>query len=150
MQIRKVGILKVWGDTKWIGHTKDERLQKNNKIRWFSYLTQSMLAMFRSLFSALGVLHSLSSSSFTCFYRTQVYLGSDLWIQVSLSPRGFADLTDVTLADEDTNSILTNSACRAIHGKVTMQVMQPVGQLWNQCKWLHLMTKCWTNASGAT
>ena len=39
-------------------------------------------------------------------YRTQVYLGSDLWVQVSLTDkltqRPFADLTDVTLADEDT------------------------------------------------
>ena len=42
----------------------------------------------------------------------------------SLSPRGFADLTEVTLADEDTNSILTDSANRAIQGNVAMQVMQ--------------------------
>ena len=46
------------------------------------------------------------------FYRTQVILGSDLWVRVSLthslSPRGFADLTEVTLADEDTNSINSN------------------------------------------
>ena len=34
-------------------------------------------------------------------YRTQVYLGSDLWVRVSLTPRGCADLTDVTLVDED-------------------------------------------------
>ena len=53
------------------------------------------------------------------------------------------DLTDVTLADEDTNSILTdnanraiqgnvamtNNANRAIQGKVAMQVTQPCGQL---------------------
>ena len=36
----------------------------------------------------------------------------------SLSPRGFADLTDVTLADDDTNSILTDNANRAIQGNV--------------------------------
>ena len=36
------------------------------------------------------------------FYKTQVYLGSDLWVRVSKRP--FADLTDVTLAEEDTNS----------------------------------------------
>ena len=44
----------------------------------------------------------------------------------------FADLTDVTLADEDTNSIQTDSANRAIQGRVTMQVkqvIQPGGQL---------------------
>ena len=30
---------------------------------------------------------------------------SDLWVQVSLTERRSADLTDVTLADEDNNSI---------------------------------------------
>ena len=32
-------------------------------------------------------------------------LGSDLWVLMSLTERLFADLTDVTLADEDINSI---------------------------------------------
>ena len=41
------------------------------------------------------------------FYRTQVSLGSDLWVRVSLTEGGFADITDVTLPFEDTNSILT-------------------------------------------
>ena len=39
-----------------------------------------------------------------CDYRTQVSLGSDLWVLMSLHPRLCADLTDVTLADEDSNS----------------------------------------------
>ena len=34
-----------------------------------------------------------------------------------------ADLTDVTLADEDTNSILTDNAKRAIQGNKAMQAM---------------------------
>ena len=54
---------------------------------------------------------------------TQVYLGSDLWVQVSLTPWPFWDLTDVTLANEDTNSILTDSVNRAIQGNVTMQII---------------------------
>ena len=49
-----------------------------------------------------------------------------------MSDRPFADLTDVTLADEDINSILTDNANRAIQGNVAMQVTQPGGQLWNQ------------------
>ena len=58
------------------------------------------------------------------FYRTQVYLGSDLWVRVSLTGREVcADLTDVTLADEDTNSILADNAKRAIQGIEAMQVM---------------------------
>ena len=51
----------------------------------------------------------------------------------------FADLTEVTLADEDTNSILIDDANSAIQGNVEMQVTQPGGK---QCKWCHLMTKC--------
>ena len=45
-----------------------------------------------------------------------------------------ADLTDVTLADEDTNSILADNANRAIQGNVAMQVTQVApygGQIWN-------------------
>ena len=45
---------------------------------------------------------------------------------VSLSMRGFANLTDVTLADGDTKSILTDNAKRAIQGNVAMHVTHPV------------------------
>ena len=63
-------------------------------------------------------------------------LGSDLWVLLSLTKFKvylFADLTDVTLADEDTNSILTDNAKKAIHGNVAIYVTLPGGQLWNQC-----------------
>ena len=36
-----------------------------------------------------------------------------------------SNLTDVTLADEDTSSMLTDNANRAIQGNVAIQVMQP-------------------------
>ena len=71
------------------------------------------------------------------FYRTQVNLGSDLWVRMSETNRRCADLTDVTLADEDTNSILTDNANRAIQGNVAMQ-------------WCNLVANFRTNASGAT
>ena len=61
-------------------------------------------------------------------------LGSDLWVRLSLTEGGCVDLTDVTLADEDTKSILTDKANRAIQGNVAMQVTQPGGQLCKQCK----------------
>ena len=90
-------------------------------------------------------------------------LGSDLWVCFSLTPRPFADLTDVTLADEDTNSILTNNANRAIIDNVAMQVappggqtcsyMQatpPGGQTWNQCKWHYMLAKFGTESGGIT
>ena len=48
---------------------------------------------------------------------------------LSKTGRPCADLTDVTLADEDTNSILTDNANRAIQGYLAMQVTQPGGQL---------------------
>ena len=48
----------------------------------------------------------------------------------SLTETPFADLTDVTLADEDTNSILADNDNRAIQGNVAMQQQR------------HLMSKC--------
>ena len=52
----------------------------------------------------------------------------------SLTEPPFANLTDVTLADEDTNSILTDNANRAIQGNVALQVTQPGGQICNLYK----------------
>ena len=53
-------------------------------------------------------------------------LGSDLWVLMSVRPsvstRLLADLTDVTLADEDRNLIPTDDVHRAILGNVAMQV----------------------------
>ena len=45
-----------------------------------------------------------------------------IWVWVSLTVR-FADFTDVTLADEDTKSKLTDNAKRAIQDNESMQVM---------------------------
>ena len=42
-----------------------------------------------------------------------------------------ADLTDVTLADEDTNSILTDNANRAFQRNVAKQVTQAGGKMCN-------------------
>ena len=50
------------------------------------------------------------------------------------TPRLFADLTDVTLADEDSNSIPTDD----VNGQ---------SQAMCQCKWHHLVAKIETNAS---
>ena len=61
-----------------------------------------------------------------------------------------ADLTDVILADEDTNSILADNAKRAIQGNEAMQVLKwcrlmqvapSGGQIGNLCMWRHLGTK---------
>ena len=49
----------------------------------------------------------------------------------SVSETPLWNLTDVTLADEDTNTILTYDANRAIQGNMTMQVTQPGGQICN-------------------
>ena len=53
------------------------------------------------------------------------------------------NLTDVTLADEDTNSILTDNANRAIQGNVAIQVTYYVTRL------NLVLAKFATNASGA-
>ena len=46
----------------------------------------------------------------------------------SVTPRVFADLTVVTLADEESYSIPTNNVNRAFLGNVAMQVAPPGGQ----------------------
>ena len=55
-------------------------------------------------------------------------------VSPSLTPRGFADLTDVTLADEDSNSIPTDD----VNGQ---------SQAMWQCKWRHLVANIETNTS---
>ena len=58
-------------------------------------------------------------------------LGSDLWVLMSVSQSVqdyFEDLTDVTLADEDSNSIPTDDVNKAILGNVAMQVAPSGGQ----------------------
>ena len=44
-----------------------------------------------------------------------------------VSPTPFADLTDVTLAEEDTNSIPTDYANRKILDNMAMQMAPPAG-----------------------
>ena len=53
---------------------------------------------------------------------------------LKLTPTPCWNLTDLTLADEDTNSMLTDYAIRAIQGNVAMEVTQVApsgGQIWN-------------------
>ena len=50
---------------------------------------------------------------------------------LKLTERLCADLTDVTLADEDSNSIPSNDVNRAFLGNVAMQVAPSDGQHWN-------------------
>ena len=57
--------------------------------------------------------------SFCVFYRTQVSLVRSMGLVLSNSAT-CANLTDVTLADEDTDSILTDNANKAIQGNVEM------------------------------
>ena len=75
---------------------------------------------------------------FGAFYRTQVSLVRSMCLVVSKWAR-FVNLTYVTLADEDTDSILTGNTNRTIQGNVAMQVTQHGGQVCNFCKWRHLM-----------
>ena len=60
-------------------------------------------------------------------------LGSDLWVRLSFTDSLSEEpCCRLNLSDEDTNSILTDNANRAIQGYLAMQVTQPGGQLWNQ------------------
>ena len=58
-------------------------------------------------------------------FRTHVYTGPDLWVLVSLSTYNtfLQTISDVTLADEDTNAIPNDYANRTISGNMAMQVM---------------------------
>ena len=49
-------------------------------------------------------------------------------VRPSLHPRLFADLTEVTLANEDSKSIPTDDVNRAILGNVATQVASSGGQ----------------------
>ena len=64
------------------------------------------------------------------------------YMGLSVSNRPFADLTDVTLADENTNLILTDNVNRAIQGNEAMQVC-------NYWKGRLLVTKFAANSKGA-
>ena len=58
-------------------------------------------------------------------------LGSDLWVWTSVSDYiqdYFADLTDVTLAVDDSNLVPSDDFKRAILGNVEMQVVPSDGQ----------------------
>ena len=80
------------------------------KIEFLPIYAKVVNILPKNLFSARPF-PSLSEKN---FYRTQVYLGSDLWVRVSQthSKTFGANFTDVTLADEDTNSILTDKVYR--------------------------------------
>ena len=66
------------------------------------------------------------------FYRTQVSLVRSMGPVVTTYVQDlFEDLTDVTLVDEDTNSIPTNNTNRTIQDNVAMPVTNPGDQIWN-------------------
>ena len=52
-------------------------------------------------------------------------------INLHLNQEKIDEMINIKVADEDTNSILTDNANRAIQGNVTMQVTQSGDQLWN-------------------
>ena len=102
------------------------------------------LVIFGNIIKENLVGHILAGRKLSLVPKILIFIGprypwSDLWVQVSLTHTPFADLTDVTLADEDTNSILIDNANRSIQGNVAMQVTQPIGQLCKQCKLCHLV-----------
>ena len=86
------------------------------------------------MFNRAAFLHIYGISSH--LYRILVYLvyiqsmGPCLWLSVCM--RSYLGLTDVTLADEDANSILTDDAKRATLGNVLTKVERPGGQISNQ------------------
>ena len=81
-----------------------------------------------------------------CFYRTQVSLVRSMGPVLCHKLRDvFADLTDVILVDEDTNSIPTNNTNRTIQDNVAMPVSIQVTNLKTSAS--GLMANIETNAS---
>ena len=128
----------------WCHHPewkKGKKCDKNNDnatlLTWFDILKCCHLD-WKLIYVVFDISNSCDS-----FYRTQVSLVRSMDPSVShwLTHRPCADLTDVTLADEDTNSILAVNANRAIQGNVAMQVAQPGGQPSN----FGQMTKFWSD-----
>ena len=68
-------------------------------------------------------------------------------VSKSVTPRLFADLTDVTLADKDSNSIPRSANCWP---DLLVQVVLSGGHIGNQFKKRHLMAKIGSNASDST
>ena len=82
---------------------------------------------------------SMSESATTTFLSDPGVPGPIYgFASLSLSETPCANLTDVTLADEDTISTLTNNANRAIQGNVVMPIIQS-----------GMVAKFATNVSGA-
>ena len=78
------------------------------------------------------------------------------WVRISVTRTFCEDLTDMTLAYEDINSIPTddtNRQCGNVSGTTcwpNLQLMQETptfGQTFKQCKWRILVTKFWTNVN---
>ena len=61
-------------------------------------------------------------------YLSMICFNKPRWV---FKKKTFANLTDMTLHDEDTNSILTDNANRAIQGYEAMQLTQPGGKICN-------------------
>ena len=70
-----------------------------------------------------------------CIYRTQVSLGSDLWVRLSLTGTPLADLTDVTIQTDNANRVFQGNECgnaseaTGWSNLLLIQVAPPDGQL---------------------
>ena len=95
-----------------------------------SHICKLCILLLDAIF-ALLVCELLPILSDSIFIGPRYTWGPIYGSRVSLTHWPCADLTDVTLADEDTNSILTDNANMAIKGNVAMQITQSGWQLWN-------------------
>ena len=68
------------------------------------------------MYFSLGSIHPPNLPQRSFFLSDPGVLGSDLCVPMSVSKRGLANLTDVTLADQATNSIQADNANMAIQG----------------------------------
>jgi len=154
--LQNVSRMSIWARA---GNSQNRKCHSQFSFPSFTAATNTLLsAQIAQIWQIYNCVH---------FYRTQVHLGSDLWVRMSLTEwvrHLFENLTGVTLVDvdEDTNSIPTDNANRAIQGNnVAMQWGNLVAKFWtnrscvncpisNWCKWRLLVAKFAISASSST
>ena len=107
-------------------------------FKWFKLLKCSIAMSWTGLEAVFlcGANKYIKTGIFFCLFLFHIFIGprsldrSDLWVELSVtewvsewvSERRCWNFTDVTPADEDTNSILTDKVNRTIQGNVAKQL----------------------------
>ena len=89
----------------WMGNIDDQHRNPNMNKKDHTVRQLTSFLVCRHKISTASVIGTpvICITGTANFYRTRVNLGPDLSVRMSVTPTPCADLTDVTLAGEDTN-----------------------------------------------